>query len=474
MPLTDPIRSTPPLSPDFPSAIDALLPALQVIWRNAFGYRLEDWQVDLLRRVTEQYPAGHPRAGELRFRQVLVSVARQNGKSEIASALGIWGLLRASNQYVVGIARTAEQARIVYKRALTAVGANPALKKRMSKMTDTRGLETRDGSLYELKASNAAALQGLPVALAVVDEVHLLAEVLWDALSAGTGGRPDALLVGITTAGDDGSDLLKRLYDAAEGSFEDPDTRLGAFIWEAETDQVPDDDAELLRLLRQANPALASGRLDADNVLSDVRSLPKVDIQRYRLNRFTSSTNKFMSLSDWRACATREPFPTGRVSFGVDVSPGMGAASIVAATRGPDGFTHTELVASWPKPTHDQLVAVCLALSRQNPITFGMDNYTLKDVARDLKAKGLPVETTALTDIANASSLFYSKVMGRKVKHDDQPIYRLQVPATLRKSVNEGFRIVRKGGFEIDAVMAEAIAIWLAETRKEVPAQLFL
>ena len=63
----------------------------RIAWHESMGYCLEAWQEDLLEAITELTPLGG-----LRYRQVLVSLGRQNGKTEIAAALGLlWMLHRA-------------------------------------------------------------------------------------------------------------------------------------------------------------------------------------------------------------------------------------------------------------------------------------------------------------------------------------------------------------------------------------------
>jgi phage terminase large subunit-like protein len=219
-----PTRYTPPLSDVFESSIDWYLPIIEKAWSVATsGFAFDDWQVELMRRVTELLPSG-----ELRWRSAIISMGRQNGKSEIVGALGIWALLRKPGTYNIGVASTAEQARLVYDRVQRVIASNPALERRMSKLTETRGIKTLDGSRYEIKAANANTLQGIPVSVGIVDEVHLVDAKVWDALASGTGARPDTLLVGITTAGDENSELLNRLYTNSEKAIAGDLERFGA------------------------------------------------------------------------------------------------------------------------------------------------------------------------------------------------------------------------------------------------------
>lgn len=108
-----PTRYTPPLSPDFPSAFDGYISMIQYVWRTAFGFELEPWQVQLLRAVLEIYPPDHPLAGRLRWVQAVISLGRQNGKTELAAALGLWALLMRTAPTVVGIASSVDQAKLI-------------------------------------------------------------------------------------------------------------------------------------------------------------------------------------------------------------------------------------------------------------------------------------------------------------------------------------------------------------------------
>lgn len=476
------MRATAPLSEDYPSEADWLLPILRIAWKTADDpeFKFDDWQEDLIRRMLETYPEGHERAGELRFRQVVVSMGRQNGKSLLAASLGIWGLLRSPGNYVVGIASSAEQARIVYDRTMFVIRNNKSLSAMFEKLTDTRGIRAKDGGKYEIKAAKSGALQGLPVSVGLVDELHLLPSSLWTDLVNGTGGRKNGIVIGITTAGDENSELLKTLYQTGDKAVAgDPQyERFGFFCWEAPEALVPDDDATLLEWLKEANPALQTGRLDAENILSDVRSMPPQDVIRYRLNRFVAGTSIFISPAMWQACA--RPFGDHldlgdtRPIFAIDRSPDWQYATIAVAIKGEQGITQTELVASIVKPTLEQLVHLCLQLSRYSPQTYIMDGYALKELGQELKKRGMTVTVATQGDIINASSLLYAKIAQRKIRHSSDPLLSVQFPRTVRKNIGEQFRISRKdSSVEIDAVMATLLAVYGAETKLEQSLQVF-
>lgn len=466
-----PTRYTKPLKEDFTSLADKFLPIIRVAWQTAFGkdFELDEWQTWLIRSILEL-----DNDGDLRYRQCFVSMPRQQGKTELMSIIGLIALLKADGVTNVGVASSADQARLVHERLLRVIQANPALSNFMSKITDTRGIITKNGTKYIIRASSAATLQGIPVTTAIVDELHLVDPRVYDALVSGTGARKGTAVYGISTAGDQGSELLMRLYDNAEKAINGTMEGFGAFIWEASDSIVPEDDDALLKLLMESNPALESGRLDSKILMQDVRTLPDTEVIRYRLNRFVDSEDtSYMPLQLWQRCGRSEDevLPAGiRPIIGIDRTPDWGYATVCVAVKDDKGVIHTEMIASIVKPTLEQLLQVCLNLTKYSPQMFVMDGYSLKELSAELKKRGLPTFVTSQPEVINASSMFYAKVAQQKIKHGNDPLLSMQMPLTGRKQVGDAFRISRKNSsVEIDAVMSTVLAVFVAETRREQP-----
>ncbi len=473
-----PARWTKPLTPDFRSAIDRFLPLLRMVWKLALGFDFDAWQLDLIRSVFEVCPPGHPRAGKLRHRQFVISMSRQQGKSEIAAALAILTLLLKPLGLVIGIASSADQARIVHRRALRVVRAAPAFGKRFRRMNDTRGIERVEGGVFEIKPAKDAALQGLPVDTGIVDELHILAMALWTALVNGTGSRDDCLVVGITTAGDAESELLKHLYELGDRG------EIGFVCWEAPDrpdyadGKLPDDDDILWSDLCAAGPAYATGRTPRENVIPDVRTLPPADAIRYRLNRFIPAGElSYMAPTLWaaRALPDRPPIPPpGRIVFALDRTPEWSYATITAAWRDADDPTHvhTEVVATYASPSTDLLLEKCAYLSKHAPLMFVMDGVQFGGLARALKERGMPVRTATLSDVVSASSLAYSKTAKNTLSHAGDPLLTAQLPSAKRKTSGDGYKLVRTGG-QIDAVYSTVLGTYFAEVLEPQAPQLF-
>ncbi|MBD8466797.1 hypothetical protein IFU30_11010 [Plantibacter sp. CFBP 8798] len=469
-----PTRFSAPLSEDFPSHGDWLLKLVDLVWRlpNGKMLQLDAWQRWLIRAALEVYPEGHPRAGELRYRQVLISMGRQNGKSILGAIFALYGLIREAGALVIGIASSAEQARIIYARLLFVIRRDSSLSKRFERLTDTRGISSKDGGRYELKASKSAAVQGLDLSTGLVDELHITKPELWSDMVNGTRARYNGIVIGLTTAGDDNSTLLKHLYQSADEAGE----RFGYFIWESESDSIPEDDETFGTYLCQANPSVACGRIDLATVINDVRGQPDSDILRYGFNRFVAASAVFISAALWLRCqrASTEEMPKGRPVFAIDRDPDWRYATIVAAVKDERGVIWTEVVASITNPTLGQLADVAAQLQAHSPLSFFMDGYSLKDLGAELKKRGLPVRLGTQGDAINAASTLFSKIKQRRIRHDNAPLLALQMPRTIRKNKGDAYRISRKdSSIEIDAVIAESLAVLGAETITEQPLQIF-
>jgi phage terminase large subunit-like protein len=346
----------------------------------------------------------------------------------------------------------------------------------MTKITDTKGIRHENGSRYEIKASKSAALQGIPVSVAIVDELHIVADSTWSALQVGLGGRSNAILIGISTAGDEDSHLLKRLYETADKAIAGEVDRFGAWIWEASSSEIPKDKDEFIKLLTEANPALQSGRADPENHYSDALLEPDVDVIRYRLNRFVnSSANSFIPFELWQKAerSIDDVLPPGQVVFAIDRTPNWEYATVAAAVKVGDEI-HTELVASIVKPTLERLVYICAQLQAHHPRAIVMDTTFLRDLDKELQLRGIKSITYTTSQLCEAASTFYALIKQEKLKHAPDPLLSFQIPRTSRKNVGDGFKVSRKdSSIEIDGVMATVLACYGANTLPELELQVF-
>jgi phage terminase large subunit-like protein len=459
---------TQPLSEDFPTDGDKLIELVKVAWKSPElpdGLQLDEWQEWLIRHLLERYPEGHPNAGELRYRQAVVSMGRQNGKSLLAAILGVYGMLmhQKSGASVISLASSIDQARIIYNRVLFVIQSNSFLSKRFKKASESRGIVTADGTgRYDVKPAKEGALQGIPISLCLFDELHLAKKGMWSAAVLGTAQRQDGIVIGITTAGDQNSETLLELYKTGQAaSAGDPELeRFGYFCWEApQHAKVHDADA-----LKAANPSIAAGRLSLENVLSDLKTIPEHEARRYRLNQFISGTASSWIPSDtFRKAGDRLSIPQNGGVFAVDISKNWEHATIAFANQVGEEH-HTELVRTFVQPNETQLFNALVELHhRYAPRAIALDDRGLPNLGKRLKLAGFPVWQLWTKEMSAACSIVYSMFANGEAKHNNDPLLIVQSPKGIAKYSGESWFISRKESLgEIDALMATVMSLYVS------------
>ena len=463
---------TQPLSDNFPTDGEKLAELVRVAWRspeNPEGISLDPWQEWLLNHVLERYPDGHEKAGELRYRQVAISMGRQNGKSLLGGILGVYGLLahQKSGAQVLSLASSIDQARIIYNRVLFVIQNNPYLSKRFKKASESRGIVTADGTgRYDVKPAKEGALQGIPISLCLFDELHLAKQGMWGAAVLGTAQRRDGMVIGITTAGDQNSETLIELYKTGQAAASgDPELeRFGFFVWEAPKHAKVDD----VEALKQANPSIAAGRIPIEEVLSDMKTLPEHEARRYRLNQFISGTVSSWITSDtFRKAGGKLNIPQTGGVFAVDITKNWEHATIAYANAVEDEH-QTELVQTFVNTNETQLFNRLVDLyQKHQPRAIALDDRSLPGLGKRLKMAGIPTYQLWTKEVSAACSVVYALLSTGKGKHNNDPLLIAQSPNGIAKYSGETWLISRKESLgEIDALMATVFALYVS-TRAE-------
>lgn len=436
-------------------------------WRMEDGSLviLDDFQQAQLTHILERYPLDwnvERLRGRLRFRQGVLSEGRQNGKSLIGGGLALYGLAQhVAAPSVVGVATSVEQANVVYGRVRGAIIQDPLLSSLMT-ASGTRGIKWRDGrGGYLVKPALREGLQSVPVTLGVADELHLMLRELWYSIVNGQRAQKDALLVGITTSGDDQSTLLKELYERGYGAISDPgqDERFGFWLW-----QAPDGSTiHTPGAVEAANPAVASGRISLADVLADISKSPITDQERYCLNLFVAASRAWADLDAWDGCAAGCELPPGRVVFGIDRTPGWEYVTITAAVK-VDGIIHTETVASMRGINRDRLIELILILLGNQPdAAVAMDSRRLSDVGKHLRDLGHTVWLLTSTEMGQASAGVYARITAKTLTHDGHPMIRRQLATSHQKRLSDGSWLIAAGKAHADAIVSTFAAAHVAD-----------
>ena len=181
---------------------------------NGAPFRLMDWQRDA---VTEFYGQMIEAEGEetdaagsylRRYQYLYLEIAKKNGKSELAAALGVYHLYADGevNGEVYVVAADRDNAGIVYSAAKWMVEHSPALMKRSRIVDSVKTIyDTVSGSKLKVLSSEAYSKHGYKPSCVIFDELHAQpTRDLWDVMTFGAGdAREMPVWIVLTTAGDD-------------------------------------------------------------------------------------------------------------------------------------------------------------------------------------------------------------------------------------------------------------------------------
>lgn len=181
--------------------------------------------------------------GYRKYRRAIWIVGKKNGKSLIASAVGLYMQIADGEMgpEVVSAATTREQAKKIWDAAKAMVIMSPALRKRIKPLTGELSSRAFNFGTFKPLSSDYNTLDGLNLHCVLLDEIHQWKNGLglYDILVRGVSARKQPLIFITTTAGTIREDIYDVIYDECEriiNGYEDPDgykdERTIAFIYE--------------------------------------------------------------------------------------------------------------------------------------------------------------------------------------------------------------------------------------------------
>jgi phage terminase large subunit-like protein len=420
--------------------------------------RLRPWQRAIV----------HGLLDEPRPRQGLVSIPAGNGKSTLAAALGLFGLLADSVEgaQVLVVASDERQAGIILRTAKRMVELDDELAARVQTFADHL-LEPRTDSVFMALPADPGALQGWDPSLAIVDELHVVTDDTFEAMAARAGKREHSLLLAISTPPKSGADdcVMRRLVDHGR-SGADPSFYFAEF---AAPSGCPVDD-ELA--WAQANPAL-DDFLHRDALRATLPpKMREAAFRRYRLGQWVTLDGAWLPDGAWAACAdATRGIPDGTdVVCGFDGSFSGDCTALVAVTV--EARPHVELVELWeaPEGSRDWRVpvvavedAIRAACRRWRVLEVAADPYRWARSLELLDAEGIPVGEypQGPARMGPATSRFYSAVVDGLLSHDGSSALARHVANAVLKEDSRGARLAKEhkdSRRRIDAAVAAVMA----------------
>ena len=181
--------------------------------------------------------------GNRKYREAILIIGKKNGKSLLASCVGLYLLVGdgESGPEVYAVASKRDQARIIWQEAKRMVRKSPALVKRIKTLVAELSSEYFNDGVFRALASDSDTLDGLNIHGALMDEFHQWknGRPLYDIIADGVTAREQPLNFMTSTAGTIREDIYDEKYDEVEriinGYFDSngyKDERIIAFVYE--------------------------------------------------------------------------------------------------------------------------------------------------------------------------------------------------------------------------------------------------
>ena len=264
------------------------------------------WQQAIIRELFGRMRADDPTRRA--YRTCYIEIPRKNGKSEMAAALALYGLVGdgVNGAEVYSAAADRDQAKQVFNVAAQMVRNDERLSGRLRVLdSQSRIVDYQTGSFYRAISAEAYSKHGFNASMVIYDELHVAPNRdLWDVLSTSMGARQQPLMIAITTAGYDRHSICWEQHDYArkilDGTLTDP--TFYPVIFAAADDADWTDEA----VWHLANPALEDFRdLDEMRALCHkAKEIPALQntFRRLYLNQWTEQATRWIDMDAWQAC----------------------------------------------------------------------------------------------------------------------------------------------------------------------------
>lgn len=202
--------------------------------------------------------------GLRKYRESLLIVGKKNGKSLLASVVGLYMLMADGEPgpEVYAVATKRDQSKIIWLEAKRMIRKSPALSLRAKTLVAEIDTEYNDG-VFKPLASDSDTLDGLNVHCVLMDEIHQWKQgkALYDIMADGVSAREQPLDYITSTAGTIREDIYDQKYEEAEmviNGYADPDgykdEHFIAFIYELDSRKEWTDE----KCWKKANPGLGT------------------------------------------------------------------------------------------------------------------------------------------------------------------------------------------------------------------------
>ena len=421
-----------------------------------------------------------PKSGRLSVRLAVLGRAKGWGKTEFVAAVVLFflaGPIAPTSPNIPIAAASFEQADLLFGTCRVMATEGP-LKPYLEAFDTEILIKSAPGRAFRVAAAAGTNDGGRPTVFAA-DELHEWTgnkARVFLVITNSIAKRKDGLVLVISTAGSQDSELLRGMYDRGK-AIEVGEVVDDAFLFdwrEADPALDPNDGPSVrAEMARQANP-----HVDEFGTLEFVErrwsEIPEHEWRRYFANSWWQPPlESWLPARAWAQCVGSADFVAGLpVWVGVDMALKHDSVAVVAAQPQPDGSVRLSERIWFPEGSTIDVAAVENHLRQLHLV------YRLADVSYDpayfersaqvLTDEGLPMMEfpQSAARMVPACQTAYELICTGRVVHSGSPVFADQVVSAAVRETEGGWRLSKgKSRRKIDA----AIAMVMAVARSQVP-----
>jgi hypothetical protein len=431
------------------------------------GTPLMPWQ----RHVADVALEVDPDTGLLAYREVVLTVPRQSGKTTLLlTVMAHRALGFGARQRIVYTAQDRLSARKKWEDEHVLQLESSPLRSMFGvrRQIGQEAIRWHNGSLHGLTAPSEKAVHGETLDLGVIDEAFAREDDrVEQGMKPAMVTRPQPQLWVVSTAGTRKSIYLRKKVDAGRLAVQAGITSgAAAFEWSAPVGADPGSPDTWYGCM----PALGrTARVGA--IRADFQTMELEEFCRAYLNWWPSDTPaewQVIGQQVWAALADPRSQITDRPAFAVDTTPDRTWTAIGASGLRADGLRHVEVVehhrgTAWAIPRLKELNERWRPCA--NVIAPGGPAGSLIGEA---EAAGLDILKASVRDIAHGCGALYDATGANPLvdtpawlRHLDQPELNAALAGAQRRDLGEGWLWARKGlTVDISPLVAVTEAAW--------------
>lgn len=465
-----------------PHRVDTDGPAASMLMK-AYGVELDEWQ-----NLCLDAWLGKDEHGNYTAINCGLSLARQNGKSELILARCFYGML-VNAEKVLMTCHQQRSSKQVFMRLVSMFTnkQHPEICQQVKQIKygiGEEGIFLNNGSMIQFTSRTRQTARGYAgLSLIVLDECQTASDdelaAIMATLSASPTQNRQLLYVGTPPTMEDNGEVFRRFRESCFAMKERGEISANCWHeWGVDADSLSDIDISDHELWLQANPALSSGRLSMEFTEQESRIMSPLDFARERLGywqRIVTVNNQETAIAPelWDSCRSDEEKPEGKTAFGVKFSPDgseVVLAGAVVPKSGPARITLLAIeptgrgvswLAEWLNERYRK--ASCVVIDGKNGTDLLIDKIRPTWIYKDSIIK--PSAQTVIT----AANNLVNELNERTVTwYSQQEDLRESAITATKRGIGGGWGF---GGTSSGAIEACSLALWGCRTSKRDPSR---